>query len=131
MESAAPRLVAGDLLHHFKVRTTEGETFAYSSIWQARNLVLAALPDVDAGRAYADALHSHATAFEARNAVLVTTTESVNALPAPGVVVADRWGEAVHVVTASAVDALPTIESLVEWLDYLEQRCPECEGESR
>jgi hypothetical protein len=49
----------------------------------------------------------------------------------PGVVVADRWGEIVHVATTSQVDILTSPEDLLDWLDYLEKRCPECEGEAK
>ena len=33
-------LQRGDLMPHFTVRTLQGESFSYSSIWQHRNLVL-------------------------------------------------------------------------------------------
>jgi len=121
----------GDVLPHFTVRTIEGATFAYSTIWQLRNLVLVALTDEDAARAYADSLHPHTLEFASRNAVLVVTRDPVRGLPAPAVVVADRWGEIIHVATPSAVSDLPSATALLGWLDFLEQRCPECEGEAR
>jgi len=45
-------------------------------------------------------------------------------------VVADWWGE-VHVATAIRTAGLPPPDELLEWLDYIETRCPECEAESR
>jgi hypothetical protein len=50
----------------------------------------------------------------------------VTGVPRPGALVADRWGEVVHVE-----DGWPTVSSLLEWLDYVAHRCPECEGEAR
>jgi hypothetical protein len=44
----------------------------------------------------------------------------------PGLVVADRWGEIVHVARE-----VPRVADVLDWLDHLEQRCPECEGEAR
>jgi hypothetical protein len=44
------------------------------------------------------------------------------------VLFADRWGEVVHV---EATAELPAATALLEWLDYVERRCPECEGEAR
>jgi hypothetical protein len=131
VKRVAPALAASDALPHLTIRTIDGSTFAYSTIWQQRNLVLVALPDEDAARTYAESLQPHTPGFDARNTVLVVTRDPVRGLPAPGVVVADRWGEIVHVVTPSAASELPPAAALVEWLDFLEQRCPECEGEAR
>jgi hypothetical protein len=33
-------LQRGDIVPHFDVRTTSGERFSYSAIWQRKNLVL-------------------------------------------------------------------------------------------
>ena len=131
MKRAGGAFVVGDVLPHFTVRTVDGATFAYSTIWQQRNLVLVALLDENATRAYAESLQPHTGDVEARNGVVVVTRDPVKALPTPGVVVADRWGEIVHVATPSAVSELPSAAVVLEWLDFLEQRCPECEGEAR
>ena len=126
-----PRLVAGSLLPHFTVTTLTGRPFAYSSIWQERNLLLLVLPRERAASAYADALEAHVRDFQARNAVLVVTHDAERTLSAPGVLIADRWGEIIHVATASSIADLPPADAFLEWLDYVERRCPECEGESR
>jgi hypothetical protein len=42
------------------------------------------------------------------------------------VLIADRWGE-VQVVHAGA----PDVDDILAWLEYVQQRCPECEGEAR
>jgi hypothetical protein len=43
------------------------------------------------------------------------------------VLVADRWGEIVCLERARSV----AIDDLLGWLEFVEQRCPECEGEAR
>jgi hypothetical protein len=59
------------------------------------------------------------------------TADRVPGIQSPAVVVADRWGEIVHVATTSRVDDLTSPEELLEWVDYLHRRCPECEGEAK
>jgi hypothetical protein len=61
----------------------------------------------------------------------VITSDAVPGLDAPAVVVGDRWGEIVYVTaTADAAD-LPPARELLEWISYVETRCPECEGEAK
>ena len=119
----------GDAVPHFEVRTLGGDVFGYSTIWQQKNLVLLTLsPDASDG-SYVSELSSLSSEFNDRECVCVITRDSVAGLPAPAALVADRWGEIVHVVAASDVANLPTPAELVEWVEYLEIRCPECEGE--
>jgi hypothetical protein len=49
----------------------------------------------------------------------------------PGVLLADRWGEIVHLTAASESARSPAPGELIEWLEYIQNRCPECEGEAR
>jgi hypothetical protein len=46
-------------------------------------------------------------------------------------VVADRWGEIVFAEEKSDVADLPGPQELVDWLNYVMNQCPECEGEAR
>lgn len=112
------------------VTTLGGERFDYSTIWQRRNLVLVTLEEVG-GSAYAEELFAREADFRALESVCVVTRDRVAGLPAPGVLVADRWGEIVYVAAASDRGGLPTPSELLEWLDYVARRCPECEGESK
>jgi hypothetical protein len=59
------------------------------------------------------------------------TGDRVPGIQSPAVVVADRWGEIVHVATTPQVDDLTSPEELLDWVDYLDRRCPECEGEAK
>ena len=123
-------LQRGDQVPRFEVRNLQGDPFSYSTIWQRENLVLVTLPeDVELGNA--SALASRTRDFAERETVLVITRDRIAGLPTPGAVVADRWGEIVHVAAAPDVSALPAASELIEWIDYVRIRCPECEGEAR
>jgi hypothetical protein len=61
----------------------------------------------------------------------IVTRDAVEGLPCPGVVVADQWGEIAHVVRSLQVEDLPAPDELIEWVRYLQYRCPECEGEAK
>ncbi len=125
-------LQRGDSVPHFEVKTVGGELFNYSTIWQRRNLVLVALPAAASEFPDADIaqLIAGKSEFTARDAECVITHDHVPGIQSPGVVVADRWGEIAHVGTLE-VDDLTSPKALLDWLDYLNQRCPECEGEAK
>jgi hypothetical protein len=124
-------LQRGDQVPHFEITTIDGAVVRYSTIWQQQNLVLVMLPDASGGASRTGELAAAADVFRQRQAACLVTTDLVDGLPCPGVVVADRWGEIVYVTEASRADALPPASDLLEWLDYVEQRCPECEGEAK
>jgi hypothetical protein len=126
-------LTRGDLIPHFTVKTLDGASFSYSTIWQRRNLVLIALPVVDSefSRRYVSELSGCSAEFNRADAACVITRDPIAGLPGPGVLVADRWGEIVYVVTTSDVSELTRAEELLDWLRYVQIRCPECEGEAR
>jgi hypothetical protein len=125
----------GDLIPHFEVTDVRGTAIAYSStIWQRRNVVLIALPATDPGgefRDYASRVMSHAEGWAALDTVCVITRDPVAGMPQPGIAVADRWGEIVHVVGGASAAELPPAHEVIEWVTYLQQRCPECEGETK
>ena len=104
----------------------------YTDIWQRTNLVLVLLPRDDPEAAkYAAALTSRASDLRAHAAEVVITNEAVASLSPPAVVVADRWGEAAVVATRASVSDLPRPDRILEWLEYVQHKCPECEGEAR
>ena len=126
-------LQRGDSVPHVEVTTVGGEPFSYSTIWQRKNLVLLCLPAAESqcSDTYLSELAARKSAFAAKDAACVVTRDPVAEIASPGIVVADRWGEIVHIAQATPVDALPSPEDLLDWLDYLEKRCPECEGEAK
>jgi hypothetical protein len=122
----------GDQVPHFEVTTISGRRVAYGQLWQLKNLVLVALPRATSAAAdgYVSALAARAPEFERHEAACIVTRESIERFPG-GVLVADRWGEIAHLAAASDVTDLPAPDELIEWLGYLQLRCPECEGEAR
>jgi hypothetical protein len=125
-------LQRGDIIPHFDVRTTTAELFSYSGIWQRKNLVLISFaPTTAADEEYVRHLKSRDAEFSGRDSVCVVTRDGVPGLSAPGALIADQWGEIVYVVAAVDVDHLPTPRELLEWVEYVESRCPECEGEAK
>jgi hypothetical protein len=124
-------LQRGDSVPHFEVQTQQGEVFRYSAIWQRKNLVLLTLPETAAADAYVRDLTAREAEFLERDTVCVVTREGVAGLPTPGALVADRWGEIVEIRAANEIADLPRPEGLLEWVEYIENRCPECEGEAK
>jgi hypothetical protein len=120
-----------DAIPHFHVTTLKGNAFSYSSLWQRRNLVLVTLSADDLEGSYVSDLAARAQDFQDHASVCVVTQESVTGLPERGVVIADRWGEIVYVADVPEGSQLPTPAELLEWIEYVERRCPECEGETR
>jgi hypothetical protein len=123
-------LKAGELIPHFIVRNLDGDAVSYSAVWQHRNLILAAVPAGAAFEEYVSVLADRASSFGFDTACVITH-DIVGGLPYPGVVVADRWGEIVHLASAVDEARLPDVGELQEWIDYVQRRCPECEGEAK
>ena len=126
-------LQTGDLVPHFTVTTLSGENFGYSDIWQRNNLVLVLLPDAEsaASTKFVDQLTARMSELTGDDSACVITRDSVSGVPNPGIVVADRWGEIRHVAGGKTVDDLPGPDDLIEWLRYVQNQCPECEGEAK
>ena len=122
-----------DLMPMFTVaKGTEGTLFRYNDIWQRKNLLLVSLPDDDSSAAaYAKSLSLVAPSLAAHDATLIVTTTPIDGVPSPGVVVADRWGEVYYVEGADRASELPAPDELMEWLRYVRNECPECQGETR
>jgi hypothetical protein len=45
--------------------------------------------------------------------------------------IADRWGEIVFAAMAAQARDLPARQDVLDWLDDIERKCPECEGETK
>ena len=127
-------LQRGDLVPHFAVRTLDGGAMTYSTIWQRKNLVLVILPGSaldERSRAYVFRLSVLSQELSSQQSECVITQDSVPGMPGPSALVADRWGEIVHVAAGSDVADLPGPEDLLDWVRYVENQCPECEGEAK
>ena len=121
----------GDEVPHVQVTTLDGGVFSYATIWQQKNLLLVTLGGAVADRSYVADLTGLRRALEERNTVVVITRDLVPGLPGTAVLVADKWGEVIHVAVGSDSAGLPKPDDLLDWVDYVENRCPECEGEAR
>ena len=125
-------LQRGDLVPHFSVTTVQGSRFEYSTIWQNRNLVLITLPASDAAsEEYGRQFGAELGSFRQHNTECVVTRDVVRGIASPSVVVADQWGEIVHVASAADIAGLPSLSELFDWMAYLERQCPECQGETK
>jgi hypothetical protein len=133
LSTGGTMLHRGDLVPHFDVTTLQGRIVEYSAIWQRRNLVLITLPGSasESLRTYVSQFAAEMPAFSVHETECVITRDSVAGIGCPGVVIADRWGEIVHVATGYDVADLPQFPEVLEWVAYLQSQCPECQGESK
>ena len=126
-------LQRGDSVPHFEVTNLEGQPIRYSTIWQHKNLLLITVPTLDSEScsAYAADVTARVRELGDQDLECVITRDEVPGIAAPAVVVADRWGEVIFAVEKSVVADLPEPRELVDWRNYVRNRCPECEGEAR
>ena len=122
-----------DAMPHFEVARLDGARVRYESIWQRKNLLLVVMPTrVDnASETYASQLANRLDEITRHDAECVITRDPIPGIQPPGVLVADRWGEVHFVAESENVAGLPPLDELIEWLQYVQMKCPECEGESR
>jgi hypothetical protein len=125
-------LVRGDRVPHFVVTALDGATVRYAALWQRQNLLLLSIPDESSPAVdrYLAGLQAHIAELTAYDTACIVTREAVAGVPHPGVVIADRWGE-IYEVAGGPIDQLPGTGALVEWLRWVQAKCPECEGEAR
>lgn len=124
---------AHDLMPMFTApNRADGTPVDYRGIWQRKNLVLVTLPDDDpTADSYAKSLSIRQPELTSEDTRLIITSSRIDGIPAPGVVVADRWGEVYYVASATRAFELPEPDELMEWVRYVRNECPECQGETR
>ena len=121
-----------ELMPMFAASNADGTRVRYEDIWQRKNLLLVSLPDDDpTGAMYAASLSLLEPHLAPYDAALIITTTRIDGVPSPGVVVADRWGEVYYVQGADRAAALPPPAELIDWLRFVRNECPECQGETR
>ena len=126
-------LEKGDVLPFFEVTTVDDGRVRYAELWQRKNVVVVSLPPSATAHdsEYANEIVRRSAEFDSFCAVCIVTRDAIRGVPLPGVVIADRWGEIQFLASSAAVSDLPDPQELLDTLDYVRQRCPECEGESR
>lgn len=124
-------LARGDQVPHFDVQTAGGR-LRYADLWQRRNLVLVALPRVAPPdiRRYGDAVTAALHDVSRADTEIVITPDRVAGIRAAGVLVADRWGEIHFAAEGENLADLPAPGALADWLSYVRNQCPECQGEA-
>jgi hypothetical protein len=115
---------------HFDVMTIGGGRIRYQDIWQRRALVLVlATPrEHETTVEYGSQLEARRREFEEADSTIVVTEDAVPGLPPPRTVVADRWGEILHVEAPPSGDVrqLPSVDDLLSWVQFARIQCPEC-----
>jgi hypothetical protein len=128
-------LQRGDRVPHFTARRQDGSEVRYETqIWQQRNLLLVSIPggrDEGGFAEYSRQLTERAADIAATETAIVITGAGIAGVPRPGVVMADRWGEIAFAVEAARASDLPVVDEILEWLRFVQHKCPECEGEAR
>jgi hypothetical protein len=126
-------LARGDSVPHFVVTTLDGRCVSYAAIWQQKMLLLVVLPaeETASARKYFAALSAQRQMLEADDVAFVVTRDRVAGVSVSAVFIADQWGEVAFAVEKEDPADLPQPGELAEWLDFLRNRCPECEGEAR
>ena len=114
----------------FDVTALDGRHMRYDEIWQRRNLILVIVEpqEREAATRYVSQLEAHLDKIEHEDTTVVVTADAVAGLSAPAALVADRWGEILHIETASSGpgSSIPDIEELSAWVHFAEIQCPEC-----
>lgn len=119
----------GELIPHFEGLTSDGRRLEYEQLWQRRNLVLFVLPpnSHDVARRYLGALEGRLAELRPDDTTLVLSDLGLARLPLGTLVIADRWGEIAHLQElASDVAAWPSIDDVLDWVEFIRMKCPEC-----
>lgn len=125
--------MVGTQLPHFVIRTVDGRHVDYAAeLWQRANVLLVSLtPEGSGANGFVDEIRRRADELNTGNTVTVITTESIEGVPRPSVLIADRWGEIRTVARVTREQTWPAVDDLVDTIRHIEIQCPECEGEVR
>ena len=121
----------GDHIPHVSFRTIDDHIVTYADLWQQKNLILVSLPTDSAFHDYAVGLDRDLRPILPADTSLVISHDALPDLPAPAILVADKWGEVHYAHAASHVTELPDPDAVLEWLTYVRVQCPECQGEAK
>jgi hypothetical protein len=121
----------GDHVPHVSIRTIDGATINYAELWQHKNLIFVSIPAEPAFTDYAARLELAVRPNLPADTALVISHDALPDLPAPAVLVADKWGEIHHAHAAPTIAEMPDAEAILDWLTYVRVQCPECQGETR
>jgi hypothetical protein len=114
----------------FDVLTTDGRRVDYRALWQRQNLLLVTIPRHEGADACTADLRARMHELMAHDTAVVMTTDTVPGMPAPGVLVADRWGDIYYLGRFSSDSPCFDPDAIIEWLRHVQMQCPECQGEA-
>jgi hypothetical protein len=119
----------GEQLPLFRVIDVDGREHAYADLWQRTAILLLLVRDDDPHR-YHQQVAARRSEIQSYDAAVIVARGPIAGISEPAALIADRWGE-VQFSTSSTDGTMPTLDELIDWLKYVQQRCPECEGEAR
>jgi hypothetical protein len=112
----------GQLIPHFDISDIDGRHVNYGAdLWQRKHLVLVSAPAVPA------TLLADLTGLSSDDVAVVVTPGPLPGYPASPIAIVDRWGEVAHRWNEAPSNA----EEVGSWLEHVQMRCPECEGETK
>jgi hypothetical protein len=129
MDPTPSELHERDELPHFDVTTLDGRRVRYTQLWQRRNLLLVLTDPQRRPEAIALSLelNAHSKKFDDAETTVVVTADTFPGLRAPCVLIADRWGEIMHIAAPSSDrQSFPTVDELLTWVHFAQIQCPEC-----
>jgi hypothetical protein len=128
-EAGRGLLQPGDLLTRFEGATVDGRELRYEQLWQHRNVMLF-LVSAELARGASSrlaALEGRLSELKPPDTSLVISDHPIDGVPMNSVVIADRWAEVVYIAQlASDPGRWPSIDDLVEWVEFIRMKCPEC-----
>ena len=89
------------------------------------------MPKSSSDAGYISDLRAYESEFRSLDTECVIARDEVAGLRAPIVLLTDPWGEVIHITAASEPARSPAADDLLPWLQYIQNRCPECEGEAK
>jgi hypothetical protein len=122
-------LSPGDLIPTFEGETVDGHRLRYEEVWQRRNLVLFVLSATARAEAssYIADVQARLSPLRPDDTTLVISDHKINGVPLDTVVVADRWGEIAYIQDLASDPAeWPSVDEILEWVEFIRVRCPEC-----
>jgi hypothetical protein len=120
-------LRAGDFLPSFTSETLDGRQMPDTQLWQRRNVVLLVAPReaIATQSSYMSSLDRRVSELKPSDTSLVISHQPIAGVAMPSIVIADRWGEIVHLAHFPS-GSWPSIDDIVEWVEFIRAQCPEC-----
>jgi hypothetical protein len=137
IQATGPAITVGDQMPRVQFVTIDGRHVRYRDLWQRRHLILVSLRSANGAgaREYVQQLRAREAELTAYDTALVIReaaaggdqSASAAGVPAPSVLLVDRWGEVYHIDAQPSESQLPDPDAILEWLRFTQSQCPECD----